>query len=72
MVRAKVQDYKPEEDQSKAEQVSFSKLISLATPGDKVLFYIGCAFGFGTGVFMPSFVLLMGDAVNALGEPEDP
>jgi len=67
MVRAKVQDYKPQEDESKAEQVSFSKLISLATPADKALLYVGCAFGFGTGVFMPSFIIIMGDAINALG-----
>jgi hypothetical protein len=49
--------------------VSFSKLISLNSAGDKCYMYFGWFFAFFAGLGMPLTFIIFGDAMKALGSP---
>jgi hypothetical protein len=54
-------------EEKNKDSVPLSKLRSLASGGDMVYYYSGCLSALLTGVFMPSSILMFGDAVNSFG-----
>ena len=53
---------------SVAPTVSYSKLISLATPYEKSKMYFGWIFACLAGGVLPTFVWLLGDVMDSLGQ----
>jgi len=54
------------------EETSFSRLISLASPGDKIYLYIGVFAAVVTGCGLPSFAFIFGNVVDAFGGTQTP
>lgn len=54
-------------EEKNKETVSLSKMRSVASGSDMFFFYTGSLAALLTGVFMPSSILMFGDAVNSFG-----
>jgi ATP-binding cassette subfamily B (MDR/TAP) protein 1 len=65
-VKTSLEDFKPEEE--KKEEAPYSKIYTFASGSDKFYQWVGYFGALLCGGFMPSFVLLMGDALNSFGE----
>ncbi len=50
-----------------SQSVSISKLLSLATPGEKCLLYVAWVCSLLTGLVLPSFIFLMGPVFDSFG-----
>ena len=52
--------------------VAFSKLISLASPKEKAIMYVGWVFAFITGIGLPLFAQFLSSIFNSFDDANDP